>query len=168
MKLGSAWRKSRGGSRLWEKGAIWESCACECECFSECISAISLEIQLLPLGGCSFLCSLRFMSKQDNSSSGCVFFPPFLGSLHTNPGTIHSFCDRKMRSLCDVALCYMQAAWRVRFRGWGGARLPGFDGRWDTVQSEQGKKKRWLKGNFEAATYHFIQTFSVLAPRRWS
>lgn len=85
-KPGSAWRKGEEGVDFGKKrhlGVVWVCLDCRIR-FSECISTISLEIQLLALRGCSFFCSLRFMSKQDNSSSGAVFFPPFLGSLHIN------------------------------------------------------------------------------------
>lgn len=161
MKLGSAWRKAEEGVDIGKR--------CHLGGERVCVSVFGLQDPFLqmhqhhksrnsasPSQRLLIFCSLRFMSKQDNSSSGGVFFPPFLGSLHTNisgfvaGNYIFLLWHKDAKPLWCCAVLHGNGLVQ-RFR----RRPPGFDG----TPSRVSRKKRWLKGNFGAAAYYFIQTF---------
>lgn len=164
MKLGSAWRKGQEGVNFGKRcrlGVVWVCSDCRIR-FSECISTISLEIQLLPLRGCSFFALWDSWVNKTTVARGLFSSLPFW-DLYTPisrglyPGTIHSFCDTKMRSLCDVALRYM---------------LPGQAAKlwWETSSrvSDGTKQKKMIKGSFWSRDVLFYTGISVFAPRRWA
>lgn len=157
-------KKRRGGSKLWEKVL-----------FGSRVSVFGLQDPFLrmhqhhksrnsasPSQRLLIFRSLRFMSKQDNSSSGAVFFPPFLGSLHTNISGSVSGNYTFLLWHKDAKPLWCCAA--LHASGAGCHALMG-----DIVQSERWEKqKKMIKGSFWSRDVLFYTGISAFAPRRWA